>query len=84
MRPDRILLQELQDGTAFYYIRNLNSGHPGSIKTVHADSASLAFEQLTLWSTGRRAAEIWDWTTSLLQVSIDVIVQCKRIGGNFA
>ncbi|WP_375635257.1 ATPase, T2SS/T4P/T4SS family, partial [Bartonella sp. AA5SXTY] len=31
MRPDRILLQELRDGTAFYYIRNVNSGHPGSI-----------------------------------------------------
>ncbi|MGO8655077.1 ATPase, T2SS/T4P/T4SS family, partial [Rhizobium ruizarguesonis] len=36
MRPDRILLQELRDGTAFYYIRNVNSGHPGSITTVHA------------------------------------------------
>ncbi len=38
MRPDRVLLQELRDGTAFYYIRNINSGHPGSITTVHADS----------------------------------------------
>ena len=35
-------------GTAFTYIRNVNSGHPGSITTVHADSARLAFEQLTL------------------------------------
>lgn len=25
MRPDRILLQELRDGTAFYYVRNVNS-----------------------------------------------------------
>ena len=48
MRPDRILLQELRDGTAFFYLRNVNSGHPGSITTVHADSARLAFEQLTL------------------------------------
>ena len=48
MRPDRILLQELRDGTAFFYLRNVNSGHPGSITTVHADSAALAFEQLTL------------------------------------
>ncbi|MEQ1673386.1 MAG: P-type DNA transfer ATPase VirB11, partial [Hyphomicrobium sp.] len=31
MRPDRILLQELRDGTAFFYLRNVNSGHPGSI-----------------------------------------------------
>lgn len=25
MRPDRILLQELRDGTAFFYLRNVNS-----------------------------------------------------------
>src|SRR3546814_4723854 len=29
MRPDRILLQELRDGTAFFYLRNVNSGNPG-------------------------------------------------------
>src|SRR3546814_6417477 len=34
MRPDRILLQELRDGTAFFYLRNVNSGHPGSITTI--------------------------------------------------
>ena len=48
MRPDRILLQELRDASAFFYLRNVNTGHPGSITTVHADSAALAFEQLTL------------------------------------
>src|SRR3546814_17479472 len=31
MRPDRILLQELRDGPAFFYLRNVKSGHPGSI-----------------------------------------------------
>jgi type IV secretion system protein VirB11 len=48
MRPDRILLQELRDASAFFFLRNVNSGHPGSITTIHADSAMLAFEQLTL------------------------------------
>ncbi len=48
MRPDRILLQELRDGTAFTYLRAVNAGHPGSITTVHADSCALAIEQLTL------------------------------------
>ena len=85
MRPDRILLQELRDGTAFYYVRNVNSGHPGSITTVHADSVTLAFEQLTLLikesDAGRdmERAEI----LNLLRASIDVVVQCKRFGGAF-
>lgn len=85
MRPDRILLQELRDGSAFYYIRNVNSGHPGSITTVHADSAALAFEQLTLLvkeSEGGRDLERND-VRSLLKVAIDIIVQCKRIDGRF-
>ncbi|WP_313195965.1 P-type DNA transfer ATPase VirB11 [Shinella zoogloeoides] len=85
MRPDRILLQELRDGTAFYYVRNVNSGHPGSITTVHADSVALAFEQLTLLikesEAGRdlERAEI----LNLLKASVDVVVQCKRLGGTF-
>ncbi|GAJ95826.1 P-type DNA transfer ATPase VirB11 [Agrobacterium sp. SHOUNA12C] len=85
MRPDRILLQELRDGSAFYYIRNVNSGHPGSITTVHADSAALAFEQLTLLvkeSEGGRDLERND-VRSLLKVAIDIIVQCKRVDGRF-
>lgn len=85
MRPDRVLLQELRDGTAFYYIRNVNSGHPGSITTVHADSARLAFEQLTLLvkeSDGGHDLERGD-IRDLLKIAIDVIVQCKRAGGRF-
>ena len=85
MRPDRILLQELRDGTAFYYIRNVNSGHPGSITTVHADSVSLAFEQLTLLMKESDAGRDIDRAEilSLLTAAIDVVVQCKRTAGLF-
>lgn len=85
MRPDRILMQELRDGTAFHYVRNVNSGHPGSITTIHANSVALVFEQLTLLikesDAGRdiERAEI----LNLLRASIDVVVQCKRFGGAF-
>lgn len=85
MRPDRILLQELRDGTAFYYIRNVNSGHPGSITTVHADNPYLAFEQLTLLvkeSAGGSNLDRVDIRQMLL-AAIDIIVQCKRIAGRF-
>ncbi|WP_455478047.1 P-type DNA transfer ATPase VirB11 [Bartonella sp. B10] len=85
MRPDRILLQELRDGTAFYYIRNVNSGHPGSITTVHASTALAAFEQMTLLvkeSEGGGDLERDD-IRGLLISMIDIIVQCKRIEGKF-
>jgi type IV secretion system protein VirB11 len=86
MRPDRILLQELRDGAAFFYLRNVNTGHPGSITTIHADSALLAFEQLTLLvkeSEGGRElprAEI----RALLHVLVDVVVQMRRVDGRFS
>ncbi|MBG7614666.1 P-type DNA transfer ATPase VirB11 [Brevundimonas sp. BAL450] len=85
MRPDRILLQELRDGSAFFFLRNVNSGHPGSITTVHADSAALAFEQLTLLvreSEGGRDLPRDD-IRALLHLLIDVVVQMKKVEGRF-
>ena len=85
MRPDRILLQELRDGTAFFYLRNVNSGHPGSITTVHADSARLAFEQMTLLvkesAEGRDLHR--DDIRSLLLHLVDVVVQMQKRDGRY-
>ena len=85
MRPDRILLQELRDGTAFFYLRTVNTGHPGSITTIHADSAVLAFEQLTLLvkeSEGGRDLPRSEIRT-LLHILVDVVVQMRRVDGRF-
>jgi type IV secretion system protein VirB11 len=49
MKPDRILLAELRAEEAFDYLRNVNSGHPGSITSVHAASAELAFIKSLLY-----------------------------------
>jgi type IV secretion system protein VirB11 len=85
MRPDRILLQELRDASAFFYLRTANTGHPGSITTLHADSAALAFEQLTLMvkesDAGRELARAD--IRALLHVLVDVVVQVRRTDGAF-
>ncbi len=85
MRPDRIMLQELRDGTAFDYLRNVSSGHPGSITTVHANSCALAFEQLTLLVKQSDAGRGLDRSDirALLEQLVDVVVQCKRVDGEF-
>lgn len=77
MRPDRILLAELRSEEAFDYLRNVNSGHPGSITSVHAASAELAFEQLVLLvkqSPGGRELARAD-IKNLLYLLIDVVIQ---------
>lgn len=82
MKPDRILLAELRAEEAFDYLRNVNSGHPGSITSIHASSAELAFEQLILLvkqSQGGRDLARRD-IQSLLEVVIDVVIQCEVRG----
>jgi type IV secretion system protein VirB11 len=77
MKPDRILLAELRAEEAFDYLRSVNSGHPGSITSVHAASAELAFEQVVLLVKQNRGgrdlarADI----KSLLYSLIDVVIQ---------
>lgn len=77
MKPDRILLAELRSEEAFDFLRNVNSGHPGSITSVHATAAALAFEQLVLLvklsPAGRELprADIKD----LLYLLVDIVIQ---------
>ena len=77
MKPDRILLAELRGEEAFDYLRNVNSGHPGSITSIHAASAELAFEQLVLLVKQSRAGQALarEEIKNLLYLLIDVVVQ---------
>lgn len=77
MKPDRILLAELRGEEAFDYLRNVNSGHPGSITSIHAASAELAFEQLVLLVKQSRAGQelAREEIKNLLYLLIDVVVQ---------
>jgi type IV secretion system protein VirB11 len=80
MRPDRIILGEVRGGEAFTFLRAANSGHPGSMSTIHADSPLGAIEQLALLATSAsnlRREDVVGYARSV----IDVIVQLDRRGG---
>jgi len=47
LRPDRILLGEVRGGEAFDLLQALNTGHAGSLCTIHANSAELALSRFT-------------------------------------
>jgi len=78
MRPDRIILGELRGAEAYSFLRAVNSGHPGSITTVHADSPSAALDQIALMvlqgGANLRRAEI----VAYVQGIVDVAVQLTR------
>ena len=47
MRPDRFVVGEVREGApALAYCKAANTGHPGSISTIHCDSATEAFDRM--------------------------------------
>ena len=46
-RPDRILLGEIRGAETFDLLQLLNTGHSGTISTVHANSAAQAISRFT-------------------------------------
>lgn len=81
MRPDRVLPAELRGDETFYFIQNvLNSGHPGTITTAHANSAKLFFLRLSLMikTSPEGAGLTRDDILSMLYMLIDVVVQIVR------
>ncbi len=82
LRPDRIILGELRGIEAVTFLRAINTGHPGSITTIHADSPHGAFEQIALMALqaglplARR--ETIDYVRSIIDIAIHVVREGGR------
>jgi type IV secretion system protein VirB11 len=81
LRPDRIVLGELRGGEAVSFLRAINTGHPGSFSTIHANSPSGALEQLALMvmQSGLGLSRVD--TIAYVRSVVDLIVQLDRQGG---
>ena len=81
LRPDRIIMGEIRGVEALSFLRAVNTGHPGSITTVHANSPDGAVEQLALIAgqsgSDLRRSEMLGYIRSV----IDVIIQLGRSDG---
>lgn len=81
LRPDRIVLGELRGSETVSFLRAINTGHPGSFSTVHANSPRGALEQIALMSMqtgiGLTRAETLEYAASV----IDIVVQLDRQDG---
>jgi len=81
LRPDRILLGELRGREAFAFLRAVNSGHPGSLTTVHADSPAGALDQIALLALTSGVDLGWEKVRAYVERVVDVVVQLDRTGG---
>ena len=82
LRPDSILLGELRGKEAYTFLRAVNTGHPGSITTVHADTPQGALKQIALMVMQANLGLQNDQITDYIRSIIDIVVQLKRISGN--
>ncbi len=78
MRPDRIILGELRGPEAFTFLRAINTGHPGSLTTVHADDPERAIVQLAMMTIQARHGLSFSDATVLVERMVDAVVQVKR------
>ena len=78
LRPDRLMLGELRGKEAFSFMRAVNTGHPGSISTLHADTPELAIEQLILMIMQAGLGITREQIKSYVENVINVIIQLKR------
>jgi type IV secretion system protein VirB11 len=84
MRPDRLMVGEIRGPEAFTFLRAVNTGHPGSLTTVHADSPQGALEQIAFMTLQAgltlTRADVIDYAKSV----IDIVVQLSRVQGRRA
>ncbi|WP_333023748.1 P-type DNA transfer ATPase VirB11 [Wolbachia endosymbiont of Pentidionis agamae] len=78
LRPDRIIVGELRGAEAFSFLRAINTGHPGSVSTLHADNPVMALEQIKLMVMQAGLGIPPEQVMSYIKNVIDIVIQLKR------
>lgn len=74
LRPDRIIVGEVRDGAALTLLKAWNTGHPGGLATLHANSAFSALsrlEQLTAEVSSKAMSDV-------IGEAVDLILHMER------
>ncbi len=80
MRPDRVILGECRAGEAFDMLQAMNTGHDGSMTTVHANTARDALSRVEQM-VGMAGMDLPQSTIrAQIASAVHVIVQVARLG----
>src|SRR5713226_2511170 len=80
-RPDRIILGEIRGGEAFDLLQLLNTGHSGTLSTVHANSAAQGLSRFTSCVLQSGVEIPYRAIKSNIAESLDIVVQVERRPG---
>jgi type IV secretion system protein VirB11 len=81
LRPDRVIVGEIRGREATTFLRAINTGHPGSFTTIHANTPDGALDQLALMVMQSGLGLSRDETLAYAGSVIDIVVQLSRRGG---
>src|SRR5579859_326308 len=80
-RPDRIILGEIRGGEAFDLLQLLNTGHSGTLSTVHASSAAQALARFTSCVLQSGIELPYRAIKSNIADSLNILIQLERCRG---
>lgn len=78
MRPDRIILGECRRGEAFDMLQAMNTGHEGSMTTIHANSYRDALARLETLCMMAGVEMPLNAIRKQIDEALDIVVQIKR------
>ncbi len=81
LRPDRIIMGEIRGAEALSFLRAVNTGHPGSITTIHASSPEGAIEQLALIAAQAGTDLGREELKAYMRSVLDIVIQLGRSDG---
>jgi pilus assembly protein CpaF len=80
-RPDRIILGEIRGGEAFDLLQLLNTGHRGTVSTVHANSATQGLSRFTTCVLQSGIEVPYRAVKANIADSLNIIAQIERRPG---
>src|SRR6266542_1970826 len=80
MRPQRIIVGEVRGAEALDMLNAMNSGHEGSMGTIHANSARQALSKLHTYTKMAEEALSDQVVTEMLAQTVDLVCQLRQLG----
>jgi pilus assembly protein CpaF len=79
MRPDRIIVGEVRGGETLDMLQAMNTGHEGSLATVHANSPQDAILRLETLASMTDLSVSFDALRDQINTAIEVLIQLTRL-----
>jgi pilus assembly protein CpaF len=77
-RPDRIIMGEIRDECGYDLLQAMNTGHGGTLSTLHADSAVDALDRLADMALSARTNLNQQFIRSQTGKAVDYVLYCER------